>query len=145
VSEPSDKRTLGDRLLSLKITTLMPPWIWNAMQPFCVSCQWRSRRRKDGERWPIFTRDTLQLLGAKELHCQGGGILLVLPFDVIAWNDCGGCLLHEVAPMWDGARIDRAFNVQDFSEYRNSSFVPLSSTSHSAVDAWRRAEAEGTG
>jgi len=133
----ADAQTLADRLLSLKMTTLMPPWQWSTLRPQCITCEWRTRHPRDGERWPAWTREQLQERGAAELHCEDGALVLVLPFDIIGWDERGGCLLHEVCPVWDEQLIGEAFNMQDFSDWRPTHFKPLELFSHTSLKHWK--------
>lgn len=78
----------------------------------------------------MLNRFQLQQCRALEISCEYGTVVLAVPFHLIRWNALGGCLFHEIVPMWDEKLYGaEAFNVQDLSEF--TSLKPLSSTSRS--------------
>ncbi len=124
-----DTRTRSDRLASLSLTCLMPPYTWTTLRSECRTCATHAMADRGGERWPSLYRD--ELVGkASMLRCEGGAVVLAMPFDVLAWRELGGCLMHEVRPIWNGYLIGEAYIVQDLSRFR--SLEPLDALAHTS-------------
>ena len=97
----------ADRLGGLYASVTMPRWQWRELMTQCRSCTQRHHELAitSSIYATRFKREELIEKGACQLSCNGGDVVLAIPFAVLFRIADPAHLFHEMTAIWDGRMI----------------------------------------